>query len=551
MARGQQKKSLGETARSTVERPWSEGVWRGVVPGAIGIGVVVAARIMGLLQPLELAALDTQLRWRPPEPTDSRVTVVGINEADIQAVGDYPIPDEVLAQLLRRLQAYDVEAIGLDIVRDLPVEPGHAALVEAFESMDNIVGAETIVPDRSGVTINPPPALPPEQVGFVDSSLDLDGNLRRSLLGATSIEGDYRFSLAIRLAEKYLDQYGFTLRNGDRDPSAMQFGEVELSRFYPNSGGYVRADAGGNQVLLNFRSGAEPFPVVSLMEVLNGEVDPDLLRDRVVLIGVMSLSVKDTAESSAVSRSNSAVLFGVEAQAHATSQIISAVLAGRPLLRAWPDVLEYAWIVLWGLFAIALSKIMFQPARYFIIVMIAGASLLGLGYVALLLFGIWAPVLPAFLAFTIVSVRGLLRASFYYDYVMNLRLRDRQLVIENTFTAIHNGPLQTLAALMREVGGESQVSRHKLKDDLHQLNQELRSVYDTIQQEVTQENQLCLSGRPSLDLAAPLHELLYEVYNCVLQRDRELPNLAAVKVKVVKFEPFDEVSLLPEQKRDL
>jgi CHASE2 domain-containing sensor protein len=115
-------------------------IWRvGVLPGIAVLGLVIIARLTGTLQFLEWLALDSFLRLRPSEPVDERIVIVGINEADIRSVGGYPIPDREIATLLRILQTYSPRAIGLDIVRDLPVEPGHAQLVAAFKDIKNLI----------------------------------------------------------------------------------------------------------------------------------------------------------------------------------------------------------------------------------------------------------------------------------------------------------------------------------------------------------------------------------------------------------------------------
>ena len=523
-----------------MEQRWSFAV----VPGLISIGVIVAARLAGLLQPLEWAALDTALRWRPVEPTDQRIVIVGITEEAIQAT-DFPIPDGVLAQLLRQLQDYQAHVIGLDIVRDIPVEPGHDELVAAFQSMDNVVGAESVLPDRLGALIAPPPSLPPQQIAAVDSMLDRDGNLRRSLLGTATVDGDYQFTMALRLAQDYLEQHGVILENGIKDPAAMRFGSVELPRVHPNSGGYVRADAGGTQVLLNFRSGPEPFPMVSLTEVLEGQVDPEQFRDRIVLVGMTASSTKDIVQSSAVASSNPGLVYGVEIQAHAISQLISAVLDGRSLLRVWGVGWEYGWIILWGTIGIGISQLVQRPSRYFALVIVASVGLVGLGYVSPMM-GLWIPMVPAGLAFLVNAV--VLHGFYLHNKSLQSRIRERQLVIEQTFTAIHNGPLQTLATLMRDAENPS-VSKSAVQTGLQQLNQELRGVYTAIKKEITEEDRLYLREQSSLDLTTPLHELLYDVYYDVLQRD--FPHFTTLKVKVTTFEPFDEVTLLAKQKREL
>ncbi len=226
--------------------------WRGALPGLMVIVAVIVARLTGALQFLELVAFDRFLLLRPPEPMDERIAIVGITEEDIQRARTYPIPDRAIADLLKRLQAYQPIAIGLDIVRDIPVEPGNAELTSVFRSSKNAIGVEIALPDRNGFIVAPPPALPPEQVGFADFVLDADGYQRRSLLGTGThnSQQEYRFSFALGLAELYLATRGIKSGDGIRDREAMRFGSIELTRVRPNSGGYVGADAGGNQILL-------------------------------------------------------------------------------------------------------------------------------------------------------------------------------------------------------------------------------------------------------------------------------------------------------------
>src|SRR5689334_17968911 len=109
--------------------------WRGVWISAPTVaGVVILLRMLGLLQSWEWAAYDQYLRLRPLESRDNRIVIVGIDEADIRAIGQPIVPDGVYARLLEKLKAMRPKAIGLDIYRDLPVEPGHQQLVRVFQS---------------------------------------------------------------------------------------------------------------------------------------------------------------------------------------------------------------------------------------------------------------------------------------------------------------------------------------------------------------------------------------------------------------------------------
>lgn len=524
-------------------------IWRiGALPGLGVIALVVLARLTGNLQFAEKVALDYFLRLRPAEPIDERILIVGIDEADIRNAGTYPLPDRDLASLLQRLRQFEPTVIGLDIFRDLPVEPGHAGLVEVFQSTKNLIAIEKVLPDRSGFTIDPPPALPSEQVGFADAVPDVDGYLRRSLLGTSDTSGQYKFSLTLRLAETYLASQGITLENGIRDPQAMRFGTVELPRFLHNSGGYVGADAGGTQVLINFRSGQKPFRMVSLKDVLAGTVPESWIRDRVVLVGVTALSAKDVVNSAAVSGSNPGLVYGVEVQAHAVSQILSAVLDGRSLLRVWPEGWEYLWIVAWGVLGISLARVVLSPFK----------TLLGLGFISLALVGIcygllilgwWVPVVPALLVL-VLNGAGLTASLFYrHEQTLRAKIQDRQSIIEQTFDTIHNGPLQTLARMLRDTQ-EQEITTAQLHSDLEQLNQELRSVYESIRREaLTQGSHFYLATHVELDLQSPMHEILYEVYSYTLARD--LPCFKTLKFKITQFEQINDQLLTLDQKRGL
>src|SRR4028118_106884 len=109
-------------------------IWSvGVLPGIAAIGLVILVRLTGALQLIEWVTLDSFLRLRPSEPIDERVVIVGIDEEDIRHIRNYPIPDREIAKLLLTVQKYQPRVIGLDIVRDIPVEPGHAELVATFK----------------------------------------------------------------------------------------------------------------------------------------------------------------------------------------------------------------------------------------------------------------------------------------------------------------------------------------------------------------------------------------------------------------------------------
>jgi CHASE2 domain-containing sensor protein len=523
-------------------------LWRmGAMPGMVIIGIVIIARLAGVLQTLELATLDRFLRWRNTEPIDDRILVVGINEADIRQIGTYPIPDRELATLLKKLEAYNPSVIGLDIYRDLPVEPGHKELVRVFKQYQNIIGVEKILSTESE-TVAPTHSLPPERVGFVDQTLDSNGNLRRSLLSSSSPQGEFKFSLPILLVEKYLKTRGYSLENVPDDEWGMRFNSTELTRFQPNTGGYIRADAGGNQILFNFRSGYNPFRTVSWQQVIKNKVDLNWIRDRIILIGITSTSVKDEVNAPGIKNVDSGLTYGVEINAHAVSQIISTVLDRRPLLTSLSEVGEYCLIIVAGLFGISLARIFQSSWAILASLGIAIVILFIVSYLSLAIAGLWLPVIPAFL---VLSINGAsLTASYFYRdrQKLKLQLQERQFIIDYTFDTIHNGPLQTLKQLLRETQ-QVDFPRDKVGEQLKQLDCELKKVYQSIEQETIFDENFIYIGDTRIDLGNPIKEILYQVYSSTIQRD--FPCFHTLKYKVVKFEDLDPHKLTIDRKRHL
>src|SRR5919199_1260461 len=151
----------------------------------------------------------------------------------------------------------------------------------------------------------------------------------------------------------------------------------------------------------------------------------------------------------------------------------------------------------------------------------------------------------------------------YYAQIVE-RQAIRQQAMEQAFTQIHNGPLQTLALLLRDVQLETTPSSQLLQR-LHDLNAEIRAVGRSLTDEVyplsksadalstretaTFEQTLRLGEGTCIDLNRPLHNLLYEVYALTLKRN--LPYFQTIQVKVRNFSAIEQTNLTLDVKRDL
>jgi CHASE2 domain-containing sensor protein/two-component sensor histidine kinase len=509
-------------------------------PGLPVIGLIIALRLLGLLQPLEWKTLDVALRKRPAEPTDTRITIINITEEDIQTALRYPIADADLAALLAQIQTYNPRVIGLDIFRDMAVGEGHNRLVEIFQTSDNIVGINRI----SEPTVPAPAALPPDQVGFADALLDSDGFLRRSFLGTADAQGDYQFSFTIRMAQHYLADEGLILENGLRNPATMRFGKAEIPRFQQHTGGYVWADYGGNQTLINFRAGFTPFSKVTYQALMAGQVDPELLADRIVLIGYSAASAKDVVNVAALAGVNPGLVPGVDVQAHAISQIVSAALDGRVFLQALPVLPEYFLIIISGLLGAALACGTFRLSFHLLTVVGLSGGLVLLFWGGILV-SWWLPIVPVLGTFLLNAV--MLYPMYQVQSQLKTQIEQRQQLIDWTFNTIHSGPLQTLAGMLREWPEESQTPNFE-KNKLQQLDRELRKVHDAMEQEMLLSEDKLVLNQQVISLHRPLQELLYETYQNTTQKYQAF---FQDLLHITDFKEMDDSRLTPMQKREL
>lgn len=413
--------------------------WRGVFSIAPTIaGIALALRLMGWLQPWEWAALDQYFRWRPPEPTDDRIVIVGISEADLKPVGQWPIPDTVLAQLLEKIKAQKPMAIGLDLYRDMPVEPGHSEVVNVFKTTPNLIGIEI---DNKNSAIAPPPVLQEQgQVAFNNFVVDTDGKLRPGLLSMEK-NGQPTPSFSFLLAGMYLEAQNILPQPTKTDPKVFQWGKAIFRPFTPHDG----ADNGGYQILLNYQGQPGSFRTLLLTDVLENRIPADLMRDastgafagRIVLIGSTATSLNDyfytPYSGDQITRLTRTP--GVEVHANLISQILSAAVEGRPAIKTWPEVVEGFWIFLWSSVGATLCWALRDASRRFtedvakllprwtvISLLVTGGSLVGGSYLAFLVDGWWIPVVPPVLAL-------LGSATAMTGYIANVEREDRRTVM--------------------------------------------------------------------------------------------------------------------------
>ncbi len=373
---------------------------------------LMGARQLGILEPVELSAYDQMLRWRSDETPDSRLLVVGITEADIQKLNQWPISDRKIAEILQKLEKMQPAVIGLDVLRDVPLGDGRQELTKVLQKSDRIIGVCLVTdgsPDNPGSP--PPPGMPTNRVGFADFGVDPGGILRRALLfmkpptieGKSSVEkhlcndsSQVLFSFNLQLALRYLQ--GQKISPKLAADQSLWLGKTQLKKLESNDGGYRNADARGYQILINYRSRLQVANQVRITDVLEGKIEPDLVKDKIVLIGYTTETVKDFFYTPYSARKQSNQFMpGIVAHAQVVSQILSAVLDNRPMFWFWPEWAEILWISAWSILGGTLASRMAHPVRLALTfgAILSGCCAIGFG---IFLLGGWVPVAAPALA---------------------------------------------------------------------------------------------------------------------------------------------------------
>lgn len=382
--------------------------WVGVGLSAIATAMaVLGVQHSGAFQSLELMVLDQWFRARPLEAVDLRIVLVTIDESDFNTPGQYPISDTVLAELLTKIQQQQPRVVGMDIYRNLPVEPGHAALQQVYRQMPNLIGIEKTLSRSSFPSVDPPPILRERnQIAASDLVLDHDGKVRRNLLSLRVNRPEEKDSrtletLGTRLALEYLKAEGVTpkpLPGSDQ----VQLGQVTLAPLLPTTGGYVRADTGGFQVLADFRNLRQRFTSVSLSDILQNRIPAGLMQNRIVLIGSIAESLNDRFFTP-YSHTAALTSAGVEVHADFASQLISAAINGRPLLRGVSAWLGTLWLLIWLGSGVVLGVQMHSLRRT--ILLSVGLTIAGIaGAYALFLSGWWIAIVAPILGMKAVAL---------------------------------------------------------------------------------------------------------------------------------------------------
>ncbi|HEX7520147.1 MAG TPA: CHASE2 domain-containing protein [Candidatus Deferrimicrobium sp.] len=457
------------------------------------LGGALSAWSPTLTDSIEGKVYDSFLRSAPRSPPPGPITIVDLDEASLERLGQWPWPRYRIARLLERIREDGATAVGLDMVfaepdrmsltplsgeilRDLgtridlagfPLEAldtdralaatlagGPFVLGYQFDFETSRGNACVLHPlraavlaggtgdadglfDARGVVCNLPAlSKAAGSSGFFNVTPDPDGVLRRVPLVIRHKGVLYpNFALALYLRARGSDA---VLETGPDGVEALRL-----------DGRRVPLDRHGN-LLVNFRGPHRTFPHLSAAAILEGTADPSRLKGRIVLLGTTAAGLKEIRTTPL-----DAAQPGVEIHAN----VLDNLLSGDPIAAPrWARTVKVLLVLFPGfLLTVLLAR---SSATWGLALIVPSAAVIWLGSWWLLAYRqvFLPPLLPVItltVVFTVLTSMRFLRAD------RQVRERTRKLAL--TQDAI----IQSLAALTEtrhhETGGHIQRTRHYIR----------------------------------------------------------------------------------------
>lgn len=255
------------------------------------LALILAAQALSLLAPLDRFLADKRFGFSD-RPVSGEIAFVAIDKKSLDAVGVWPWPRSIHADITDRLRSLGARDIVFDIDFSTPSTPENdAAFAGAIERAGGIVTlpvflqhADAASQDGSALITAPIPELAEfAWLASVNVFPDTDGKVRRF-------------------------------------PTGLQLGEDHIASIPASIAGGAAGD--DPVITIDFGIDAGGFDTVSAIDLMNGDIDPARIKGRTVVIGAFATELRDFY---AVPKSDfiaGAVLQGVAAE---------TLLAGRNL----------------------------------------------------------------------------------------------------------------------------------------------------------------------------------------------------------------------------
>lgn len=420
------------------------------------------AVLLVAFQPPPLVALrealfDAYQKLMPRERQSAPAVVVAIDEAALDARGQWPWPRSVLAQLLDSVSQANPAAIGIDL---LLVEPdrsangGDAALAQAIRGRNTVMGVAGLeYRDRRFPFA--PRSAPLRETGSGELRLRrFEGHLQSRPEIDAAAAG--RGLVSVDSPDRVIRRVPMVARIGDTVVPALA---VEMARIATGSPGLELERRGGGRLLLRVADAElplqpdgslrpyfgphDPERFVSAEDVLSGKAAPELLRSKLVLVGMTGLGLLDFQATPLGER-----IPGVEVHAQILEQIFDGAYLRRPSAAV---ALEAALLAAAGLLFIALvPRVRAGTSAWVFLLTLAGLAALGVAaFKSGFVLDVATPALGASLV-----LAALLAATLAEADRQRRQLREAQARVAGELEAARRIQMGLLPVPRREFAGE-------------------------------------------------------------------------------------------------
>ena len=409
------------------------------------LGIVLTALVTcsfllqtGFFESLELKTYDLRCMLRQNTANGSEIAIVSIDDDSISKLGRWPWPRSLIAEGLNAVSAAGAKVIGLnilfteqernqglveiknlknfipgitknrDVIKKLDNElsaaeirlDNDAKLLKSIQDSKNIIlpmyftvgpalGEEQPVlsshtlthiegaDETTGKTVTEghSPAVPLQEfsdfspgIGHVNIIPDSDGVVRCEI-PVIQFQGDFYPSFAIQVVRNYLN---------------LPIENIKLVLGHSLSVGkaVIPLDR-NNKIHINYNGPVGTFPYYSFYDVLNHKIDPNALKNKIVLVGHMATGIADLNVTPLGHN-----FPGIEM----TANIIQNILHGNFITRpAWAQKAELATLLFVGLFiALVLPRLKAFFGSLISFLLLAGIG--GAGTYAFMTYGYWIKI---------------------------------------------------------------------------------------------------------------------------------------------------------------
>jgi len=258
---------------------------------------------------------------------DSRIVVVGIDDASLFRIGRWPWPRGVIADVVDKLTDGGAAAVGIDILFDTPTD-GDERLAEAIK--------------RSGVSAL---AVASPSSTAIRSKRTADGVFQAADL---IMPAGRLFSSAARLAHVngIPDSDGIMRKAqlyyyyNDRQYNSLAY---EMYDIFSKGADIKTVPAAAGQYYIKFTGTAGYYHHISLADVYEGKIPPLYFKDKLVLIGMYAVEGVAT-DMQYTSIDSHHQMYGVEIHANLLQQFMEGkYIRDTPV---WLDILIYVFLSL-------------------------------------------------------------------------------------------------------------------------------------------------------------------------------------------------------------